>query len=57
MRFEMEFNMDNAAFGLDPADEAGIILRQTADRVADGNGFAIMDNNGNKIGAWKIIED
>ena len=53
--FKLKFETDNAAFESSTGDEAARILRQIAERLEnyDTDG-AVMDANGNKIGAWSL---
>jgi hypothetical protein len=62
MRFILQFDMDNAAFGdskNDVREEAARVLASVQERFAD-SGFAIdaeipvRDTNGNKIGYWVV---
>jgi len=55
MKFKLNFNMDNAAFG-DPDLEIARILHEIADKVERGiQGGPVRDINGNNVGAWTII--
>lgn len=54
MRFQLQFDMDNAAFE-EPGLEAARILRHVADGVElDAKEGNCTDFNGNKVGQWKI---
>lgn len=60
-RFVAEFSCDNAAFDEGMATEIGRILRDVAQRVErgdfhEGDGGAIHDSNGNRVGNWRIDE-
>lgn len=58
--FSLEIEMGNAAFSDDPGAEVARILRDIADKVTRGAGFAvgdatgtpIHDVNGNRVGTW-----
>jgi hypothetical protein len=55
MKFEMSFDMDNAAFEDQPATEAGRIINQTARKLMNGETEGkVRDINGNIIGQWSV---
>jgi len=68
MRFEMNINMNNAAFKVD-SDQAAIaeeinlqevqrILKKVVDSLGDYvHGDTIKDINGNTVGSWDISAD
>ena len=63
--FDLRIVTENAAFEGNPAVEVARILRETADKLlmkdytADGIGgtTAIRDENGNKVGYFRLTED
>jgi len=67
MKFKCEINMDNAAFGENPAELQGI-LQSVSDRLLktygtpwgmlyeEGSSGKILDSNGNSVGQWEITE-
>lgn len=57
MAFTLTILTDNAAFA-DGPDEVARLLRETADRVAAGDGEgSLRDVNGNTVGEWTYPED
>jgi len=57
MYFSCEINMDNDAFTDYPEIELGNILNRVRRQIRDeSNGEIIMDSNGNKEGAWRIMK-
>lgn len=58
MTFKLQFNLDNAAFGEDEstrAEEIRRILKTVSEQVQAGRDeAAILDSNGNRVGAWRI---
>ena len=58
MKFELSFNMDNAAFDEYPEKEVDRILMVISRCVTIGYTYGnIRDFNGNTIGTWNIITD
>lgn len=60
MRMEQtNIDMNNSAFTDAPGVELARILRQTADRIDEGQrgGGFFVDANGNTVGKWEIVED
>lgn len=56
MTFELNINLDNAAFEENP-EELENILARIAGRIdvrAPGLG-SILDSNGNTVGEWRVI--
>ena len=63
MKFTLTMNMDNAAFTESgyPEVETARILRKLSGQVAGinlepGDGFPLMDANGNKVGTAEVTE-
>jgi hypothetical protein len=57
MRFKLEFDCDNAAFGESPIerlDEVARILRSLGDHVGGMPTGQVRDVNGNGIGFWVL---
>lgn len=58
MKFHLEINMDNDAFGDDPQGELSQILMIFAERMAVrqimGSQGRFSDSNGNFCGKWEI---
>lgn len=53
MKFKLEFDCDNAAFGDYPEDEIVRILKVTARKIEEngiGSRLRILDLNGNSVG-------
>jgi len=51
--FKLEAKTDNAAFETWPAGELARILRSVAAKLERGEtGGAVMDSDGNTVGAW-----
>lgn len=54
MKIKIEFDLDNAAFAESGTEnEIATILKEIATRVefkGVGNGFKVMDSNGNSVG-------
>jgi hypothetical protein len=63
MTFHINIEMDNAAFGEgDNGYEVARILNEIAKSVNgvnlyDGDGGQVRDINGNKVGAWEVVEE
>lgn len=58
MRFNLDFDMDNAAFEGDAAEgEVARILRNIAEKIeiAGLTEGAVYDINGNRVGAYEVI--
>lgn len=59
MKFECNIDMDNDVFAHDPHAELSKIIKKISKEVdefvCEERTKAIWDNNGNKIGYWKII--
>lgn len=50
-------DMDDAAMNEYPREEVARILRETAEKVQNGNDYGYLrDINGNKVGHWSLIE-
>jgi len=58
MQFKCEINMDNDAFAEDPHVELSRIIKHISNGVYEFECSerykAIWDDNGNKVGYWKI---
>lgn len=62
MKFRLEIDMDNAAFGDDRSERAAEVARILAElaTVMDANGLqrgdtgAVHDYNGNRVGGWRV---
>ena len=57
-RFTLQVAVENAAFGEDPTDELVRILRETANRMDEGDTYdtfrTILDANGNDVGRFAL---
>ncbi|UGY13757.1 hypothetical protein HAP48_0035075 [Bradyrhizobium septentrionale] len=58
MRFQLEFDTDNAAFDELPATEIARILRKVADVVVHNGDFdgLVVDMNGNVVGRYSLTK-
>ena len=58
MKFKLNFDCDNEAFGYEPTYEIARILREVADKLKKHNADSgyVHDENGNLIGDY-ILED
>jgi hypothetical protein len=56
MKMGIEFNMDNAAFDDRTAETASILRTITAQVEMGHTESPIIDGNGNRVGAWAIVE-
>lgn len=58
MRFQVEFDTDNAAFDEVPASEIARILRRVADVVVQNGDFdgVVVDANGNVVGSYSLTK-
>lgn len=55
MIFELKIDSENAAFSESPELETARLLRQTADRLENGNDYgSLTDFNGNLVGKWHM---
>lgn len=55
MEFKLQFNMDNAAFEVNPESEIETVLHNIEMEIRIGNTMGnITDYNGNPIGKWEI---
>lgn len=55
MRLELDFEMDNTAFNIEPENECKRILDEISQAVIDGSiGGKCIDADGNTIGYWEV---
>jgi hypothetical protein len=55
MKLQIEFDMDSATVGDDPATEAARIIRRIAELIVNGEEAGqCMDVNNNAVGEWEI---
>ena len=58
MKFELNINMDNAAFTEFPESELERCLDDVSRKVVNGETYSsVMDINGNNVGKWEIFVD
>lgn len=58
MRFTLNINCDNAAFGSDPSSELGAVLARVTEKLDRGvtEGY-VQDTNGNTVGRFELTNE